>query len=303
MKSEKVKVKSEKFATALARQQVTNSCGSKFFTFHFSLFTLLFLFFTLPSHAQCPTENTAFRAGEDLTYDLYFHWNFIWVKCGAAHYTMRAATYKGQPALRNDLIFTSNKRCDLVFTMRDTLISYLTPQLVPLYFRKGSLEGKHYTVDEVWYTYPQGRSHVKQHFLNRHGERSEHHHESPDCNYDMLSILSLARNWSVTTSTDKTPTSRTRKLRGKIGERIHFPMATGKRVETQTLVYRGKKDWKANDGKKYHCLVFSLLDYEEKEKEKELLRFYVTDDTRHMPVRIDFYLRFGTAKAYLTKNN
>ena len=267
------------------------------------LFLLTFSFSLFAAHAQCPTENTAFRAGEDLTYDLYFHWNFIWVKCGAAHYTMRAATYKGQPALRNDLLFTSNKRCDLVFTMRDTLISYLTPQLVPLYFRKGSLEGKHYTVDEVWYTYPNGKSHVKQHFLNRHGEWSEHHHESPDCNYDMLSILSLARNWSVTTSTDKTPTSRTRKLRGKIGERIHFPMATGKRVETQTLVYRGKKDWKANDGKKYHCLVFSLLDYEEKEKEKELLRFYVTDDTRHMPVRIDFYLRFGTAKAYLTKNN
>ena len=55
--------------------------------------------------------------------------------------------------------------------------------------------------------------------------------------------------------------------------------------------------------KTYLCLVFSLLDYEEKEKDKELLRFYVTDDTRHMPVRIDFYLRFGTAKAYLTKNN
>ena len=80
-------------------------------------------------------------------------------------------------------------------------------------------------------------------------------------------------------------------------------MATGKKVEEQTLVYRGKKEWKANDDKRYSCLVFSLLDYEEKNKEKELLRFYVTDDARHMPVRIDFYLKFGTAKAYLAKNN
>ena len=247
-------------------------------------------FFCLPKvYSQCPAENTAFKAGERLTYDLYFQWKFIWVKCGSAYYTMKSATYQGKSVLRNDLLFTSNKRCDAVFTMRDTLISYITPQLVPLYFRKGSLEGKHYTVDEVWYTYPNGKSHVKQHFLNRHGEWSEHHHESNDCNYDMLSILSLARSFNPKNY--------------KIGQRIHFPMATGKKVEEQTLVYRGKKDWKANDGKTYHCLIFSLLDYEEKAKEKELLRFYVTDDLSHMPVRIDFNLRFGTAKAYLAKSS
>ena len=295
-------MKSEKFAPAAVRKPLSHKCGSKFFTFHFSL--LLFSFSFLSSlHAQCPTENKAFKAGESLTYDLYFNWKFVWVKCGAAHYTMKSTTYKGQPALRNDLLFTSNKRCDAVFTMRDTLISYITPQLVPLYFRKGSLEGKHYTVDEVWYTYPKGKSHVKQHFLNRHGEWSEHHHESDECNYDMLSILSLARNWNITPSPLRGRVGERVSLQGKIGERIFFPMATGKKVERQTLVFRGKKDWKANDGKKYHCLVFSLLDYEETQKDKELLRFYVTDDPRHLPIRIDFYLRFGTAKAYLAKSS
>ena len=248
------------------------------------LLFLVFLFSFLTSYAQCPTENTAFKAGESLTYDLYFNWKFIWVKCGAAHYTMKSATYKGQPALRNDLLFTSNKRCDAVFPMRDTLISYITPQLVPLYFRKGSFEGKHYTVDEVWYTYPKGKSHVKQHFLNRDGEWSEHHHESSDCNYDMLSILSRARSFETSGM--------------KVGERIHFSMATGYAVKQEILVYKGKERWKANDKKTYDCLVFSLLDDEDPEKKKEMLRFYVTDDARHMPVRIDFHLKFGTAKAY-----
>ena len=249
------------------------------------LFLLCLLFFIAPlySRAQCPKENTAFKAGEKLTYDLYFNWKFIWVKCGAAHYSFRPLKYNGQEALRNDLLFTSNKRCDAVFTMRDTLVSYITPQLVPLYFRKGSLEGKHYTVDEVWYTYHNGKSHVKQKYLSRNGEWSEHHYESDDCNYDMLSILSLARSFNAKDY--------------KVGQRINFPMATGKKVEMQTLIYRGKKDWTANDDNTYRCLVFSLLDYEEKKKEKELLRFYVTDDQRHLPIRIDFYLKFGTAKA------
>lgn len=95
----------------------------------------------------------------------------------------------------------------------------------------------------------------------------------------MLSILTLARTFDPSNY--------------KVGQRIHFPMATGKRVEQQTLIFRGKEKWK-----NHQCLVFSLLDYEEQGKDKEMLRFYVTDDTRHLPVRIDFYLRFGTAKAY-----
>lgn len=247
---------------------------------------LCILTLCLPSKAfaQCPTENKAFKAGESLTYDLYFNWKFVWVKCGAAYYTIKPHTYKGQSVLRNDLLFTSNKKCDAVFTMRDTLISYFTPELVPLYFRKGSQEGKNYTVDEVWYTYPNGKSHVKQKYLSRQGEWSEHNYESDDCNYDMLSILALARSFDTSNYS--------------VGQRIHFPMATGKKVEMQTLIYRGKEDWKANDKNTYRCLVFSLLDYEEKTKEKELLRFYVTDDQRHLPIRIDFYLKFGTAKAF-----
>ena len=237
--------------------------------------------------AQCPSENKAFQAGETLTYDLYFNWQFVWVKCGEAHYTFRSQNYQGKPAFRNDLLFTSNKRCDAVFTMRDTLISYISPKLVPLYFRKGSLEGKNYTVDEVWYSYPNGKSHVKQHYLNRHGEWSEHKYESDDCNYDMLSILSLARSFDPKNY--------------YVGQKINFPMTTGKKVEQQTLIYKGKKNWKANDKKTYRCLVFSLLDYEEGTKDKELLRFYITDDKNHLPVRIDFFLKFGSAKAFFVK--
>ena len=58
------------------------------------------------------------------------------------------------------------------------------------------------------------------------------------------------------------------------------------------------ENFKANDKKTYRCLVFSLLDDKEKKKEKELLRFYITDDKNHLPVRIDFYLKFGSAKAF-----
>ena len=36
-------------------------------------------------------------------------------------------------------------------------------------------------------------------------------------------------------------------------------------------------------------------------KEKEVVTFYITDDKNHLPVRLDMYLRFGSAKAFLTE--
>ena len=34
--------------------------------------------------AQCKFQNTAFKSGEFLTYNLYFNWKFVWVKVGRA---------------------------------------------------------------------------------------------------------------------------------------------------------------------------------------------------------------------------
>ena len=36
------------------------------------------------AQAQCTYKNTAFKSGEFLTYNLYYNWQFIWVKAGTA---------------------------------------------------------------------------------------------------------------------------------------------------------------------------------------------------------------------------
>ena len=48
-------------------------------------FTLCIAFgMWLQANAQCGITNMAFKSGESLEYDLYFNWQFIWVKVGAA---------------------------------------------------------------------------------------------------------------------------------------------------------------------------------------------------------------------------
>lgn len=104
--------------------------------------------------AQCTFRNTAFSSGEYLTYNLYYNWKFIWVKAGTASWYTVSSTYKGIPAYRASLTTRGNGKLDDYFVLRDTLLTYNSKQMEPLYFRKGAREGKRYTVDEIFYTYP-----------------------------------------------------------------------------------------------------------------------------------------------------
>ena len=96
-----------------------------------SLFCLL-TFSPLPTSAQCGIDNTAFKSGEELDYDLYFNWQFIWVKVGSASMDTKMAKFEGKDAWKSYLITRGNNKLDKYFMMRDTLLSYCNPDLSPL---------------------------------------------------------------------------------------------------------------------------------------------------------------------------
>jgi hypothetical protein len=52
--------------------------------FKIELAIVLLLVSSLYVSAQCGSVNKAFKSGEDLSYDLYYNWKFVWVKAGTA---------------------------------------------------------------------------------------------------------------------------------------------------------------------------------------------------------------------------
>lgn len=248
------------------------------------LVSLCLLIGGITAYAQCGTENHAIQPGETLSYELKFNWKFIWINAGWAKMTVNNTVYQGEPCLKTDLQSYTNKKIDFFFKMRDTLTCITSRQLEPLYFRKGAEEGKRYTVDEVKFSYKDGKCIVDQQ-RTLYGNTDKHHDEVSVCVYDMLSILLQARSYDPT---DYRP-----------GTKILFSMATGREIEKQTLIYRGKENFTAENDVTYRCLVFSLVEYVNN-KEKEVITFYVTDDLNHLPVRLDMYLNFGSAKVFLT---
>lgn len=237
------------------------------------------------SAQQCGIENTAFASGERLTYDLHFNWKFVWFKVGQATMNTDLTTFEGKRAWRSSLVTGGNKKLDKFFTMRDTLISYCSENLSPLYFRKGAREGKRYYIDELWYSYPNNTCKLRMHRIDADGEEHWKDARYQDCIYDMMSIFLRARNFDSSTM--------------KEGDKIPLPISDAKRLSNSWLQFRGRETFKVDDTKeKFRCLVFSFIEREDG-KNRELIRFFVTDDKNHIPVRLDLNLNFGSAKAFL----
>ena len=248
------------------------------------LFYLL-TFLPLTSSAQCGIENNAFKSGEELAYDLYFNWKFIWVKVGTAEMDTKMAKFEGKDAWKSYLITRGNPKLDKFFVMRDTLLSYCNPDLSPLYFRKGAKEGDSYYVDEIWYSYPHGNCQLKKHRITSSGEHLWKTTTYKSCIYDMMSIFLRARNFDAS--------------KMKKNETIPMPVSDAMGLSNSWLEFRGRENYKMSDTKeKFRCLVFSFYE-RDNGKSKELLRFWVTDDENHIPLRLDMFLSFGSAKAYL----
>ena len=140
-------------------------------------------------------------------------------------------------------------------------------------------------VDEVWYNYAGGQCHVTQSRLHKDGRREKSSRTPGECVYDMMNIFLRARSFDP--------------ANWKKGYVVDFRITDGNSLNPAKLKFLGRKTIKADNGVKYRCLELS---YTEKDKGKwrEIARFFVTDDANHVPIRLDMFLKFGSAKAFLT---
>lgn len=239
---------------------------------------------TLP---QSSKSQNAFQSGEMLEYSLYYNWGFVWVKAGSATLSIKTSTYANQAAYRTRLLMRGSKKADGYFVLRDTLTSYVTTdKLRPLFYAKRDIEGKKHKMREVRYSYQGNNCRAQQQYTHANGNTTTKDETRSAQIYDMLSIMLKARNFNT--------------ANWKKGKRIDFLMTDGNGVSKQTLIYRGKTNVKMRDSKvTYRCLQLSFVKEEDGDQD-EVITFFVTDDSNHLPVRLDMYLKFGSAKVYLT---
>lgn len=255
--------------------------------FRASFFIIAGLFFHVSAFSQ--NVNSILVDGESLDYTLRFNWKFIWINAGKASLQTHKTTYLGKTAYQTALIANTSKMADKIFLMRDTLETTVSTQLEPLLFQKRCIEGKDIVNEQVLFSMLNGQFRAQIKKTMDDGTIREAYELRETTIYDMVSLLQYVRSLDTGNLTKNSE--------------LTFYMAGGRRVDKLPLRYLGYDDIKSENGIKYHCQVFSLvktsIGKKGKKTEEEVIRFFTTDDNRHIPIRIDLFLKFGVAKAIL----
>lgn len=257
--------------------------------FYTSIILLSALFIAMPSRVAaqqpCAIENKFFQAGEDLTYDLYIKFA-VTVKGGYANLSTRSAKYDGKDAYKMTLVSESQGFARKVFELDDTLACFMTKDLIPLAYHKDAHEGGDYTKERQKYSYSGNNVKINT-IRHKNGDfKFDENIEFSSCAYDLMSILFYARTLdygSMTKGSENT---------------VNF--VSGRKKVSMRIVYDGKEQMKANDGKKYNCMKLTLYIHDEAfDNGQEAMKVYISDDDNRMPIRLDTKLKVGSTRAVL----
>jgi len=231
----------------------------------------------------CKVLNSAFLSGEELTYKVYWNWNFVWYSAGEV--TFRVIDEDDQ--YRYQVVGVTYGAHDWFFKVRDYYDTWVQKEdLLPIMSTKSLLEGKYRLYDYV--TYDQSRKTC----YNERGKakddiRERKTYKIDACMHDMVSILYYARNLDFKNF--------------KTGDSFPIQIFADKETWPLTVTYRGREAGKKiKDLGQYNTLRFSPQVIErDLFPENTEMNVWVTDDANRLPLIIESPLKVGSVKAVL----
>jgi hypothetical protein len=248
---------------------------------------LLLSFFGIQQiNAQCKLTNKAFSSGEAIQYDLYFSYGFLNARAGKGSLSVTEANYRGQNAYKTVMMLNTSGLAGNLYTVNDTLTSYIDMYLRPLLFTKEAFEGKDYSVERQTFTYSGDQVSIRAIRRWNGEERFDEVVTTDQCTYDYLSILPYIRNLDYTGM--------------QSGDRKFIQFISGRKPVNMYINYLGTSSIKANDGKQYDVINISMTIHDDAfTDQKEALKASITNDANRTPVVIDTNLKIGSVRAVL----
>ncbi|MDH6353846.1 hypothetical protein M2132_000163 [Dysgonomonas sp. PH5-45] len=254
---------------------------------HIVLLTVMLIATGSQIMGQCKIDNTFLLAGETLQYDLYYK---LGLSPKAGWGTLRTVntTYNGQNAYKMDLITASTGFARKIFSLNDTLTSYMSKDLSPLAYYKRAHEDDDFTDERMTYKYSGNTVSITSTRYKNGKLRFTKSFNANQCTYDMLSVVFYARSLDYS------------KMAKGTRSRINF--LSGKTRQNMEIVYKGAETIKANDGRKYKCYKLVLITSDDAFKnQSEAMTIYISNDANRLPVRIDTGLKVGAIRVILKK--
>lgn len=236
---------------------------------------LLLLFANVPSQAQngfCNVRNTAFAAGETITFKVFYTLAGAYFGAGEATFNTTLEKLNNKPVYHVVGDGKTYSFYDKFFRVRDKYETYIdTATLQPYRFIRNIDEGGYKKYENVTFNKTTNTA-----------VTNEGVYKVPECIQDVLSAIFYARNIDF----DKY----------KAGDKITFSMFLDNELFEMYIRYLGKETIKTKYGKfravKFKPLLIKGTIFEGGEK----MTVWVSDDKNHIPIRIESPISVGSVK-------
>jgi hypothetical protein len=225
-----------------------------------------------PFQEFCGIDNTSFKAGEKITYTVYYAVAGIYVNAGTATFTNTLETLNNKPVYHIVGEGNTNSSYDWIYKVRDKYETYIdTTTLQTLKFVRNVNEGGYKKYQHVTFNKTANTAVTNDGVF-----------KVPACVQDVVSSVFYARNIDFS------------KLRKE--DKIAFSMFLDNEVFDMYIRYLGKETIKTKYGKfrviKFKPLLLKGTIFEGGEH----MTVWVTDDENHIPVRIESPIVVGKVK-------
>lgn len=235
--------------------------------------------------AQTIVAKERFSAGEEVQYELYFKWGILMPRAGQAILSIDNARYKGDPAYHYRLLFRTSGMFEKIFTMRDTIDCYFSPEMLLLSSEKRVDENDYYLIDDLKFSYKDGKTTAHSHRYTPSRTKIDTMLVSEQYMFDMLGATMYLRSldWG----------------KMKQGDEFPFHVAIGRDRINISFRYTGQQIVERSETLKYRTRHFFIDIYDDAfTQSKAAAEIWMGDDENHIPVKIRAKLKIGAAEVY-----
>lgn len=237
---------------------------------------------TILSIDPCQMDNYAFKGGEQVTYKIYYNWNFIWLSAGEVTFSIKET----KDEIHISAVGVTYSTYEWFFKVKDYYATVLDKKtLLPKVFIRDIEEGNYKIYNKIEFD-QEGRKAV-----NFKGKTKDQlkttEYVFDHCMHDMLSMIYYLRNvdYSIMKKKSKFPV--------KIfldGKHYHLD-----------VTYKGPSNsFKVKSSGKYNVLHFSPEMIAGKQfNEGTVMDVYVSNDKNKVPVMVESPVSVGSIKAVL----
>jgi hypothetical protein len=237
------------------------------------LYPLLTLFYAGRLFAQnsCAVAEPAFKTGESLTYEVYYHWGLIWANAGESVFSVKHDTYANKKVFHLSGTGSTYKNYDWFYKVRDKFDSWVdTASLKPFRYIRNTHEGGNRVYNDNYFNYQLKKATCFKIIKEKVRKDSV---KLKDCTFDVLTMIYYARCLDYS--------------KYKPGARIPISLyLDGEVHDTLYIRYLGPEKIKTALGEK-KCIIFSpLLIAGTIFSGGEGMKVWVTDDEKKIPMLI-----------------